>query len=314
MSSKVVAFVAPLGTEEAVVAAPMLAAARAAAAAAGRQHGVSVGVVAFDDGRDPVRAASIVGRLGCDPCVVGVIGPKNSGSARAAAPRARAAGLPMVLPAATADDLCALGDGSVFRLCARDRDTAAACAELCVRLGVGRLAVRADETDYGRGLARAVRAAARAARVEVTSAIHDADALFHAMGEVEQAAAIRAAREGGFTGVLLGAEGGPGAPLAGMAGPAGEGAWQLYPGAAVPDAADVYGPESADAATALVAALALAGDRAGMSEALRAASFRGRSGTVAFTPGGERSGAAVSVWRLLDGRCVPAEAESRLPA
>jgi ABC-type branched-subunit amino acid transport system substrate-binding protein len=334
-----VGFVAPLASGEAVVARPMLAAAERGARLAAAGRGARVEVVARDDGRDPARAAELVGELAADPWLVGVVGPKNSGSARAAAPVARAAGLPLLLPAATADDLCRLGAGCVFRLCATDQATAAAAASLCRRLGVARLAVAADATAYGRGLAAAVRVAARRHGVEPVATLDRADAAFHAMGEVEQAEAIRAARAAGFAGLLLGAEGGPGAALPALAGPAAEGALQLYAGAPAPGAATVYAAEATDAARLLVEA-ALAGpgrgpgvgpgaipdpraapaapgpdrraapagapDRLAVLAALRAAGTEGASGPLAFGPDGERAGAAVSVWRVRGGRSEPA--------
>jgi branched-chain amino acid transport system substrate-binding protein len=254
-----IGFVAPLSSGEAVVAVPMLEAVRrgaASAAGAARRCGATVQVLALDDQRDPERAAGLVGRLAADPSVIGVVGPKNSGCARAAIPVARAAGLPLLLPAATADDLCRLGGGWAFRLCATDAATADAAAALCLRLGIGRLAVIADATPYGIGLAAGVGAAARAVGIEVGDRLDGCGAVFHAMGEVEQAQAIRAARAAGFQGALLGAEGGPGAALPALAGPDAEGAFELYAGAPAAGAATVYAAEAEDAARLLVEAAA----------------------------------------------------------
>jgi branched-chain amino acid transport system substrate-binding protein len=312
-----IGFVAPLSSGEAVVAVPMLeAVVRGAAAADGvaRPLGATVEVRPLDDHRDPARAAELVGRLAADPSVIGVVGPKNSGCARAAIPVARAAGLPLLLPAATADDLCRLGGGWVFRLCATDAATADAAAALCLRLGVGRLAVIADATPYGAGLAAGVAEAARAAGIEVGGRLDGRDAVFHAMGEVEQAEAIRAARAGGFQGALLGAEGGPGAELPALAGGAAEGAFELYAGTPAPGATTVYAAEAEDAARLLVeaAAASLAGsapgsgsvDRERLRAALAVSELDGRSGRVAFTAAGERVHAAVSLWRVRSGTSV----------
>jgi branched-chain amino acid transport system substrate-binding protein len=330
-------FVAPLASGEAVVAVPMLEAVRGAAALAGERLGVRIGVVALDDARDEGRAAELVGRLADDPRVVGVVGPKNSGCARSAIPVARQAGLPLLLPAATGDDLCRLGEDWVFRLCATDRATAAAAGALCRRLGVARLAVVADATAYGTGLAEGVRRAALAAGIEVAAGLGDADAVFHAMGEVEQSEAIRGARAAGFEGLLLGAEGGPGAALPALAGPAGEGAWQLYAGAPAAGAATVYAAEAEDAARLLVEAAAAAGAlpagdavraprraagdgrdavsaaRRAVRDALAASRLDGASGHVAFTADGERRDAAVSLWRIHHGVSVPAGHLGGLP-
>ncbi len=317
-----VGFVAPLSSGEAVVAVPMLEAViRGAAAGSGvaRRLGATVEVRPLDDDRDPARAAELVGRLAADPSVIGVVGPKNSGCARAAIPVARAAGLPLLLPAATADDLCRLGGGWVFRLCATDGATAEAAAALCLRLGVGRLAVIADATPYGAGLAAAVAEAARAAGIEVGERLDGREAGFHAMGEVEQAEGIRAARAAGFQGALIGAEGGPGAELPALAGPAAEGAFELYAGAPAPGAATVYAAEAEDAARLLVeaAAASLSGsapgggqvDRERLRAALAGWELDGRSGRVAFTAAGERRDAAVSLWRVRSGTSAAEGAE-----
>jgi ABC-type branched-subunit amino acid transport system substrate-binding protein len=306
--------VAPLTSGEAVVAVPMLEAARRAAALEAERHGGRVEVLALDDAREPELAAELVGRLAADARVIGVVGPKNSGSARAAIPVARRAGLPLLLPAATADDLCRLGDGWAFRLCATDQATAAAAVALCRRLGVARLAVVADATAYGIGLAESVRRAAAAAGIEVTAGLDGAGAVFHAMGEVEQAEAIQAVRGARFEGLLLGAEGGPGAALATLAGPAAEGAWQLYAGAPAAGTSTVYAAEAEDAGRLLVAAAAAAAgsgaprppSRHAVRAALASMRLDGASGPIAFTPTGERHHATVSLWRIHGGASVPA--------
>ena len=117
--------VAPFSTEEAVVAGPLLAAVEEIVATSNP----SVRVIAHDDGRDPSRAAEGVATILAEPGCIGVVGPKNSGCALAAAPLAARAGVPLLLPCATADELTSDG-GVVFRLCAPDRLTAAAAIDL----------------------------------------------------------------------------------------------------------------------------------------------------------------------------------------
>ena len=281
--------VAPFSTEEAIVAGPLLAAVQQTVEASGQP----VRVIARDDERDPALAAEAVAAILAEPRCLGVVGPKNSGSAIAAVPVAEAAGLPLILPCATADELTSEG-GVVFRLCASDRLTAAAAVELAIELGVSRLAVLADETAYGQGLAHRVRTAAVAVALEVVDEASNAGAVFLAMGEVEQAVLMAELRGCGFDGALLSAEGGPDAPIATLAGPAAEGAWLLYPGMPV-DGRSVYAAEAADATRILLAA------GSGGPEAIRAGSFDGETGTVRFTTAGERVGAVVSRYRVRDG-------------
>ena len=289
MTSSCIGVVAPFSTEEAVVAAPMLAAVEEVVAAIDP----GVRVLARDDARDPERAAAVVAELLATPGCLGLVGPKNSGSALVAAPLAAAAGLPLVLPCATADELTASG-APVFRLCAPDRATAAAAVALAAELGAVRLAVLADDTAYGQGLAAAVSAAARSVGLATHTTVDATAVAFLAMGEVEQAVLMRRLRDDGYGGVFVSAEGGPDAPIAALAGDAAEGSWLLYPGTPV-SARSVYAAEAADAARILL------GAGAGGADAIRAGTFDGETGRISFTPAGERDGIGVSRYRVVDG-------------
>jgi branched-chain amino acid transport system substrate-binding protein len=289
MPEMCIGVVAPFSTEEAIVAGPMLAAVEQVISAAAQ----SVRVVASDDERDPSRAAQAVASILAEPGCIGVVGPKNSGSALAAAPLAAAAELPLVLPCATADELTS-DDGVVFRLCAPDRLTAAAAIELAVELGVHRLAVLADDTAYGHSLAGTVRSAAGASEIDIADSPAEADAAFLAMGEVEQAVVMGELRAGGFEGDFLSAEGGPDAPIASLAGGAAEGAWLLYPGVPVVGRS-VYAAEAADA-TRILLAIGFGGPAA-----IRNGNFAGETGRIRFTTIGERDGTVVSRYRVTRG-------------
>ena len=289
MTSSCIGVVAPFSTEEAVVAAPMLAAVEEVVASIDP----SVRVLARDDARDPERAAAVVAELLATPGCLGLVGPKNSGSALVAAPLAAAAGLPLVLPCATADGLTASG-APVFRLCAPDRATAAAAVALAAELGATRLAVLADDTAYGQGLAAAVSAAARSVGLATHTNVDATAVAFLAMGEVEQAVLMRRLRDDGYGGAFVSAEGGPGAPIAALAGDAAEGSWLLYPGTPV-TARSVYAAEAADAARILL------GAAGGGADAIRAGTFDGETGRISFTSAGERDGIGVSRYRVVDG-------------
>ena len=292
------AVMAPFSSPEAVVAGPLLEAARHSAYEAGRALGVDVEVAAVDDHRDATLARVAFDELLRAGQVDGVIGPKNSGTALAVARSATDARIPLLLPCATADELTSFD--TVFRMCATDAHTVRAATRLFVRLGVNRIAVIEDDTPYGRNLATGVRAAATRGGLQVVGDFSRADAAFFAMGEVEQADQLRAARSGGFEGITVGAEGGPNAPLPALAGPSAEGHWLLYAGAPA-GTGTVYAAEAADAATALVLACACAVDRPARLAALRATSFDGRSGRVEFDERGERVGINVSVYRVIEG-------------
>ena len=148
--------VAPFSTEEAIVAGPLLAAVEASSP----RPVEPVRVIARDDGRDPERAAEAVAAIIAEPGCIGVVGPKNSGCALAAAPLGRGreecrwscpALPPTGSPAPTAWS---------FGCARRTRATAAAAIELAGELGVARLTVVADDTAYGQGLAATIAAAA----------------------------------------------------------------------------------------------------------------------------------------------------------
>jgi ABC-type branched-subunit amino acid transport system substrate-binding protein len=281
--------IAPFSTEEAVVAGPLLAAVEEVVAASS----TSVRVVACDDGREPARAADAVGGLIAGGGCIGVVGPKNGGSALAAAPVAGAAGLPLVLPCATADELTSEG-GVVFRLCAPDSATAAAAVALAVELAVQRLAVIPDDTAYGQGLARVISAAAGPAGISVSGSADGTSAAFLAMGEVEQAVLMQSLRRDGYDGVFLSAEGGPGAPVVELAAGAAEGAFLLYPGTPV-EGRSVYTAEAADAARVLLAAAG------GGANAIRTTAVDGETGPIRFSATGEREGLKVARYQVVDG-------------
>jgi ABC-type branched-subunit amino acid transport system substrate-binding protein len=301
-----IAVIGPLASAEAVVAQPMLTAVRAAVHAAGPVFGGRVAVRELDDRRDPHLAEQLVQRCIDDPDVIGVVGPKNSGSALAAQDLACAAGLPLLLPAATADLLS--GPGTSLRLCARDTATATAAARLVRGLAVRSLWVEADETAYGRRLASAVRTAVGRSRIPLAITPDGADAAFLAMGEVEQAERIVALRASGFAGELIGAEGGPGALIGELAGDAAEGSWQLYPGTHAPGHRHVYTAESSAAATALLRAYDATGDRTEIATWLRQRDrevIGSELGPLWFDADGERDGASVGLWRIEGGRSRP---------
>jgi branched-chain amino acid transport system substrate-binding protein len=289
MPEMCIGVVAPFSTDEAIVAGPMLAAVEQVVSASAQP----VRIVASDDERDPSRAAQAVATILAEPGCIGIVGPKNSGSALAAAPLAAAAGLPLVLPCATADELTS-DAGVVFRLCAPDRLTAAAAIELAVELGIHRLAVLADDTAYGHSLAGNVSTTAGASGINVADTAWEAEAAFLAMGEVEQAVMMGELRAGGFQGDFLSAEGGPDAPIATLAGSAAEGAWLLYPGVPV-DGRSVYAAEAADA-TRILLAIGFGGPAA-----IRNGSFAGETGRIRFTAIGERDGAVVSRYCVTGG-------------
>ena len=308
-----IAVMAPFGTAEAIVADPMFTAVVTAANQAVALRSIELQILRIDDGRIPDRAIDAFMTLIEDPTLVGVIGPKNSGTALAVAPFAASSSIPLLLPCATADNLCAYE--TVWRMCATDTQTAAAAVRLALELDTRRLIILADDTSYGQNLAAVISHGADTHEIINTVTHPDNgdsfetwDTVFLAMGEVEQAQQLRTLRRAGFLGHTIGAEGGPRAPLPDLAGAAAEGHWLLYAGAPGVSDATVYAAEAADGATTLVqAAIATPDptDRLARLTSIRTTHFQGRSGEVRFLPSGERHGARVSTYRVRNGVCIP---------
>ena len=227
MTSSCIGVVAPFSTEEAIVAGPLLAAVEEVVAAIRSGRSVcSLATTRRDPDARPRSSPSCSPTPGC----LGLVGPKNSGSALVAAPLAAAAG-----PAAGA----AVRHG---RRADRERRT-------------GLPAVRSRPGDRGGGRRprrRARRGAAGGARRRhrlragprgrrgdaAARSVGFGDAherrrrrtvAFLAMGEVEQAVLMRRLRDDGYGGAFLSAEGGPGAPIAALAGDAAEGSLAALP-------------------------------------------------------------------------------------
>ena len=228
-------------------------------------------------GAIPHRAAEAVAAILAEPGCLGVVGPKNSGSALAAAPLAAAAGLPLVLPCATADELTGEG-GVVFRLCAPDQLTAAAAVELAIELGVGRLAVLADDTAYGQGLARTRARRGRRGRAGGRRRSVDRSRRRlprHGRGRAGRADGRAARRR--LRRRLASRRREVRTPRS----PPWPGRRRKAPGCSTPgrpvDGRSVYAAEAADAARILLAA------GAGGPAAIRAGSFDGETGAIRFT-------------------------------
>jgi ABC-type branched-subunit amino acid transport system substrate-binding protein len=109
--------------------------------------------------------------------VAGVVGHYASAAADAAAARYARHRIPLLLPAATADDLTARHP-TVFRLCGRDSGLAATMArDMRRRFGLGRLALFHDGSRHGESLSLALRReCARQRRLDVSNDLERAGA------------------------------------------------------------------------------------------------------------------------------------------
>ncbi|MGH8886547.1 MAG: FAD-dependent oxidoreductase [Egibacteraceae bacterium] len=114
----------------------------------------------FDDRGEVAEAVARAQEVVADGEFAAVVGHFNSMGAREALPVYRAAGLPALLPLATAPGLLEGMAGTALRLCPDDVGQAAVIARACRERGQHRLAVVHDGSGYGQRLAALVLAAA----------------------------------------------------------------------------------------------------------------------------------------------------------
>ncbi len=113
----------------------------------------------FDDRGEVAEAVAKAREVVADDAYAAVVGHFNSTGARQALPVYRAAGLPTLLPLATAPGLLDGMPGIALRLCPNDIGQAAALTQACRKRGQHRLSVVHDGSGYGRRLAALVLAA-----------------------------------------------------------------------------------------------------------------------------------------------------------
>jgi len=137
---------------------------------AGEFEGFSFELVAQDDGGNAEGGAAVANKLAADPSVVAVAGHIFSGATAAAMPIYEKVGLPMLSPSATNPALTEKGSAVFNRIAFTDVIQAKFAAKfLSEKLGFTKIAVLHDGSDYGKGLAEAVRDNFVAAGGEVTA-------------------------------------------------------------------------------------------------------------------------------------------------
>ncbi len=137
--------------------------------AAGGVNGGDVSYVTGDDLGDPKEAVLVAQKLTDDKDVLFVNGHMFSGATLAAGPKYEEAGLPMVSPSATNPDITNLGK-FIWRICMTDAVQGEGLAKYAVTtLGLKKIAIIHSDNDYGKGLADAFEAAAKAAGGEIVA-------------------------------------------------------------------------------------------------------------------------------------------------
>jgi branched-chain amino acid transport system substrate-binding protein len=124
---------------------------------AGDVQGWKFELAAGDDGGGSEGGAAVANKFVSDPTFVAMAGHAFSGSTAAAIPIYEKAGVPLLSPSATNPDLTAKGSKVFNRNAFTDNDQASFAADfLAKNLGVKKLAIIHDGSDYGQGLAKTV--------------------------------------------------------------------------------------------------------------------------------------------------------------
>lgn len=306
-----------------------------------RGRGLDVEVKAVDDLEDERAAVEVARELVADPTVIAVVGHKNSGPSKAAAPVYAEAGLAQVTQCSTDNALSRSGWTTFFRMCAtNERQAEVAAAFAHPRAPHGRVVAVHDGTAYGKPLVEAFAKrfeslSERSVRIlairvgqedfgDIIDEVKNVDAEIVEVGatEIESSKLMKALRAADLQPLVISSEGGPDNPIVQMSGAAGEGSVHTYAGfdpMSTPDAAKLvercraafgetpsYVVECYDAVTVIAAAIAKgAGTRAEACGAIRETDIEGYSGRIQFDENGDRIDAPVSLWTIAQGRMVP---------
>ena len=126
---------------------------------AGNIEGWTFVLDAQDDGGTAEGGAAVANKFVADPAIVAVAGHIFSGATAAAVPIYEKAGIPMLSPSATNPALTTTGSKVFNRIAFTDLNQGNAAGDyLYNTLGVRKLAVMHDGSDYGKGLADIVAA------------------------------------------------------------------------------------------------------------------------------------------------------------
>ncbi|KAA2261609.1 branched-chain amino acid ABC transporter substrate-binding protein [Solihabitans fulvus] len=119
--------------------------------------GCQVDLKQFDTEGSPDKAPGIVTQVISDPKIIGAVGLPFSGESKAAGPIFEQAGLVHVTPSATNPDLATHGWKTFFRALGNDAVQGPAAAKFITEnLKAAKVCVIKDDSEYGKGLAKAV--------------------------------------------------------------------------------------------------------------------------------------------------------------
>ncbi|HMB22838.1 MAG TPA: branched-chain amino acid ABC transporter substrate-binding protein [Anaerolineales bacterium] len=153
-----IGFAGPMTGDYSQFGIDMSNAMKIAVADLGDVEGWKVEMAIEDDGGGAEGGAAVANKLVSDPTFVAMAGHAFSGATAAAMPIYEKAGIPMMSPSATNPDLTTKGSTVFNRNAFTDTDQGMGAAKyLFETLGIKKLALMHDGTDYGQGLANVVK-------------------------------------------------------------------------------------------------------------------------------------------------------------
>ena len=153
-----VGFAGPMTGDYSQFGIDMSNAMKLAVADLGDVQGWKVEMAIEDDGGGAEGGAAVANKLVSDASFVAMAGHAFSGATAAAMPIYEKASIPMMSPSATNPDLTAKGSAVFNRNAFTDTEQGVGAAKyLYEKLGVKKLALMHDGTDYGQGLATVVK-------------------------------------------------------------------------------------------------------------------------------------------------------------
>jgi branched-chain amino acid transport system substrate-binding protein len=240
----------------------------------------------FDSQGDPAQATPLADKIVNDASIIGLIGPGFSGESKATMPKFEAANLPMITPGATNAKLSTNGWKMFHRILANDDKQAPGIVTLIQNTVKGtKVGVIDDASDYGKGLADAVRSGLAAADVanaqidpkaaDFSAAVQamkaaNVDTIFYGGYYAEAAKLVKQIRDAGLTAKFVSGDGSLDKGFVDNGGSATDGAYLTATGAPADVNADfqaafnkayktdpaLYSPEAYDCAQVFLAGIA----------------------------------------------------------
>jgi len=309
-------------------------------------RGVSIGgkkvhfeLLSEDDQTDP-KTATIVAQKLVDAKVNGIIGHLNSGTTIPASRIYSDNGIPQISPSATAVSYTAQGFKTAFRVMANDGQQGKVLGEFASKnLGAKKIAVIADRTAYGQGLADEFAKAAQASGAQIVAHEYTTDKavdftavltsikgkqpdlVFFGGMDPQGVPLVKQLKALGLNVKFMMGDGGYTPKLIELAGAAAEGAYASLPGvplAEMPGGKDfsqryeakfkqpiqLYAPYCYDAVNVMIAAMQQAGsaEPAKYLSVLAKISYDGVTAKISFDEKGDLKGGAVTLYQVQQGK------------